>query len=139
MQNILQEIEKKKILGRSDAWSPSRLSHRPSKPAYYIVDCRIFRYDLIWMTKSLSIKINPKSSYQRLWGNLLVYRDISNIINTADLQRSLGVSRLIPTSKPIFCMRLLRSKMIPSKVSNQPLTFSSNYVVHSTYRLICTY
>ena len=31
----------KKILGTSDAWSTSRLSHRPSKPAYYIVDCRI--------------------------------------------------------------------------------------------------
>ena len=25
----------------SDQWSTSRLSHRPSKPAYYIVDCRI--------------------------------------------------------------------------------------------------
>ena len=33
----------KKILGMSDAWSTSRLSHRPSKPAYYIVDCRISR------------------------------------------------------------------------------------------------
>ena len=32
----------KKILGTSDAWSTSRLSHPPSKPAYYIVDCRIF-------------------------------------------------------------------------------------------------
>ena len=31
----------KKILGTSDAWSTSRLSHRPSEPAYYIVDCRI--------------------------------------------------------------------------------------------------
>ena len=32
---------KKKILGTSDTWSTSRLSHRPSDPAYYIVDCRI--------------------------------------------------------------------------------------------------
>ena len=31
----------RKILGTSDAWSTSRLSHWPSKPAYYIVDCRI--------------------------------------------------------------------------------------------------
>ena len=31
----------KKILGTSDTWSTSRLSHRPSEPAYYIVDCRI--------------------------------------------------------------------------------------------------
>ena len=34
---------KKKILGTSDSWSTSRLSHRPSEPAYHIVDCRIFR------------------------------------------------------------------------------------------------
>ena len=26
---------------RQYAWSTSRLSHRPSEPAYYIVDCRI--------------------------------------------------------------------------------------------------
>ena len=32
---------KKKILGISEAWSKSRLSHRPSKPAYCIVDCWI--------------------------------------------------------------------------------------------------
>ena len=31
----------KKILGISEAWSKSRLSHRPSKPAYCIVDCWI--------------------------------------------------------------------------------------------------
>ena len=34
----------KKILGMSDAWSTSRLSYRPSEPAYYIVDCQIFIY-----------------------------------------------------------------------------------------------
>ena len=32
----------KKILGTSDAWSPSRLSHWPSEQEYYIVDCRIY-------------------------------------------------------------------------------------------------
>ena len=31
----------KKILGTSEAWSTSRLSHRPSEPAYHFVDCRI--------------------------------------------------------------------------------------------------
>ena len=31
----------KKFLGRSDAWSTSRLSQRTSEPAYYIVDFRI--------------------------------------------------------------------------------------------------
>ena len=32
---------KKIILGTSDAWSTIRLSHRPSNPAYYIVNWRI--------------------------------------------------------------------------------------------------
>ena len=36
----IRNHEKKK-LGTSDAWSTSHLSHRPSEPAYYIVDCRI--------------------------------------------------------------------------------------------------
>ena len=39
----------KKILGTSDAWSTSRLSHRPSEPAYYIVDCRISREAILWL------------------------------------------------------------------------------------------
>jgi hypothetical protein len=30
------------ILGTSDTWSTSLLSHRPSKPAYYTVDWRIY-------------------------------------------------------------------------------------------------
>ena len=33
---------KKIMLGTSDAWSMSRSSIRPSEPAYYIEDCRIF-------------------------------------------------------------------------------------------------
>ena len=32
------------MLGTSDAWTMSRLSHRPSDPAYYIEDCGIFVY-----------------------------------------------------------------------------------------------
>ena len=32
---------KKIIFRTSEAWMTSRLSHRPSEPAYYIVDCRI--------------------------------------------------------------------------------------------------
>ena len=38
---ILQDFMKKIILGTSDAWSTSCLSHRPREPGYYIVDCRI--------------------------------------------------------------------------------------------------
>ena len=41
LQRILQDFMKKIILGTSDAWSTSCLSHRPREPGYYIVDCRI--------------------------------------------------------------------------------------------------
>ena len=36
-------IRNYKIFGWSVAWSTSRLSHLPSKPAYYIVDCRTLK------------------------------------------------------------------------------------------------
>ena len=45
--------KEKKMLGKSDAWSTSNLSHRPSKPAYYIADCRIS--ENIEKTSKLSI------------------------------------------------------------------------------------
>ena len=35
-------LGKEIILGTSDAWSMRQLSQRPSNPAYYIEDCRIF-------------------------------------------------------------------------------------------------
>ena len=38
---VWQGFMKKKILGTSDTWSMSGLSHQLSEPAYYIVDCRI--------------------------------------------------------------------------------------------------
>ena len=44
MQRILQEIIKKIILGTSDAWTTIHLSQQTSKPAYYILDWRIFDY-----------------------------------------------------------------------------------------------
>ena len=34
---------KKIIFGTSETWLTSRLSHRPSEPAYYIVDCQIWK------------------------------------------------------------------------------------------------
>jgi len=51
---------KKKILGTSDAWSTSCLSHRPSKPVYYIVDCQISRVEWIYAEeKEKQQKIPP--------------------------------------------------------------------------------
>ena len=38
LQRILKDFMKKKILGTSEAWSSSCLSHWPNKPANYIVD-----------------------------------------------------------------------------------------------------
>ena len=46
----------KKILGTSGAWSTSRLSCRPSEPAYYIVDCRIFALRTGTVSSSLKFK-----------------------------------------------------------------------------------
>jgi hypothetical protein len=41
--NFARNYEKRMILGTSDAWSTSHLSQQTSKPAYYIVDCRILK------------------------------------------------------------------------------------------------
>ena len=45
-KNFARNHEKKIILGTSDAWSTIRLSHRPSNPAYYIVNWRILWREL---------------------------------------------------------------------------------------------
>ena len=39
------KLWKKIMLGTSDAWSMSRLSHRPNEPEYYIEDCWISDID----------------------------------------------------------------------------------------------
>ena len=41
-KNFARNYERKLILGTSDAWSTSRLSHQTNNPAYYIEDCRIY-------------------------------------------------------------------------------------------------
>ena len=43
----------KKNLGMSDAWWTSHLSHRPSEPVYYIVDCWISKCPLALFTTKL--------------------------------------------------------------------------------------
>ena len=54
------------ILRTLDAWSMSHLSHRPSEPAYYIVDCwiftRLFNDQLIKVTLIKGI-VQPLSCY----------------------------------------------------------------------------
>ena len=41
-KNFARNYEKK-ILGTSDTWSMSRLSHRPSEPAFHIGHCRVLK------------------------------------------------------------------------------------------------
>ena len=41
-----RNYEEKIILGTSDTWLTSHLSHQPSEPAYYIVDWKIFTFVL---------------------------------------------------------------------------------------------
>ena len=63
---------KKKILGTSDAWSTSRLSHRLSEPAYYIVDCRIFSVLhqinlLVIISKKISLFFLKRIEENNMW------------------------------------------------------------------------
>ena len=54
-KNISTNYETKIILGTSDAWSMSHLSQRPSKPAYYIEDCRIFKLPFNRTSETITI------------------------------------------------------------------------------------
>ena len=59
----IKNYEKKIMLGTSDAWSMSRLSHRPSEPAYYIlkiVGFLVIKSD-IEVTQSFTIKFEKTS------------------------------------------------------------------------------
>ena len=57
-KNFARNFEKKIILGTSDAWLMSRLSHWPIDPAYYIEDWRIS--DLLSSTNRLVRLWRPK-------------------------------------------------------------------------------
>ena len=58
-------MKKPKKLGTSDTWSMSRSSQRPSKPAYYIEDCRIsYMYSNTLVHTSLYSK---KENYEHLY------------------------------------------------------------------------
>ena len=57
------------ILGTSDAWSTGHLSHRTSKPAYYIVDCRIYILILlqIYLVSLYFIFLSLRLHLTHLW------------------------------------------------------------------------
>ena len=58
--NSIRNYEKN-IFGTSNAWLTRRLSHRPSQPGYYIVDC--------WISRSENEKFPSEVPY------LLVFPD----------------------------------------------------------------
>ena len=102
LQRILQEIMQKILLGTSDAWSTIRLSHRPSDPAYYIVNWRILwtscfkvghthwqsfshlfdaRIGIIWKNDCLliyqhRITVNPANLPHCVWMGYSIYRQM---------------------------------------------------------------
>ena len=73
LQRILQDFMEKKILGTSDAWSTSCLSHQPSKPAYHIVVWRILTYTVVLYSRSCRPTLGlPSYSYvraQNVWSS----------------------------------------------------------------------
>ena len=59
---LIRNYEKKIMLGTSDTWSMSHLSHLPSEPMYYIEDCRISRVSLS-VKKFARKQIFPRNLY----------------------------------------------------------------------------
>ena len=60
----------------SDPWLMSRLSHRPSEPAYYIVGCRISRNQElnvmpVQKTGSNRAQENPQTDHSKLFDRVL--------------------------------------------------------------------
>ena len=83
------------MLGTSDAWSTSHLSHRSSEPAYYIVDCRI----LIWLRclyKNLNSLIWQGWQYNLSHMPLIFLRAL---MRKSSLDRELGYMYVICSSK----------------------------------------
>ena len=58
-------MKNKIILGTSDTWTTSGLSHRPSEPAYYIVDCRILALTRLQLRTQLDLQILEEDISQR--------------------------------------------------------------------------
>ena len=49
-----------KKIGTSDAWSTSRLSHRPSEPVYHIVDWQILEVVMEEMTNAQLVRLDKR-------------------------------------------------------------------------------
>ena len=61
---------KKKLLGTSDTWSMSHFFHRPSKPAQYIVDCRISKKPTASYISQISYCADKDTRFSVKWCTL---------------------------------------------------------------------
>ena len=68
-------MKKKLILGTSDTWWMSRSSHRPSKPAYYIEDCRISSVPHLGRWTGGDLRSNYAWDLAGLNYNLMIYTE----------------------------------------------------------------
>ena len=93
LQRILQEIMKKKILGRSDSWPMRRSSHQPSDPVYYIEDCRIFIQMFLVYNSGSHYVVAAIRKWQDIIKALIRYYSTYNIV----IWHSLGSSYAILT------------------------------------------
>ena len=65
-------MKKEIILGTSYAWSTIRLFHRPSNPAYYIVDWRIY---IFWdFTKSPNLFFDTTKQFKVKFGDFIKFQ-----------------------------------------------------------------
>ena len=124
---------KKIMLGTSDAWSMSRSSHRPSNPANYIEDCRIFsgggvssHIYLRSIASNVTLKafcLMPYSFWQKFC------RSISSLLLSQTIRCLLdGVVMLLLPEKRTQC----QTQLLPKNISFQQLCcYLNNNFLHS--------
>ena len=104
LQRILQEIMKKKIiLGTSDTWSTSCLSHQLSNPPYCIEDCWIFGYNEIkWFLKSFILnriiihtKVRPNQTLRFLLLHPMIWQKYHQFLQNQTMICSFSFNREI--------------------------------------------
>ena len=87
----------KKILGTSDAWSTSRLSHQPSEPAYYIVDCRPLFFIIIKVMSLIEVVVVSPHSFRM--GTLLSLEQHCWLCHGSHIHVDLALSKEVKETK----------------------------------------
>ena len=103
VKNFARNYEKKIILGTSDAWSTSHLSQRTSKPAYYIVHCRILG---IFFIPYMYYRYTKDNFFPQTWQSFLCLVSFSNcMFSFPDSRRRLSISGAGPRQLPKLRLR----------------------------------